>query len=463
MILRCLDCNFIFVTLLLILLLVDESLSWTTTTTTTKTARIQQYPSSRTANILRMSNTSNGEHDNSNVVIKGSIIETRRRWFGSIAASATATASVTITTTLPSYASNDLQVSSSSSSPSVVVTSKSVCDPTVSVWKKNGRIIYLLGTAHISSSSAALAGQLIRDSQPKGVFIELDPKRVSGSGVLAQKFNNDGSGSDGGSAPTTRKSKVIVPKISSVEGDGGLSLASSSDSASSSSSTIPTSSANNKATAKQSSSNNNNPIMKAATAAVGKSIKGLYQRLDSAGFDSGEEFVTAVKEGRKIGADIILGDRDVEVTLRRVTEGLAKTDLKALLSPDSELERTLEGMALPNPKAQAKLSGRSASSDGGDEKELSDEQFREELTSFVETMKTKDNVRTIMGQLQRVAPFLYEALVSERDVYMATGLNGLNDIESIVAVVGIAHADGIENSLQMNGWKSANLSCSKYL
>ena len=467
MILRCHDCNFIFVTSLLILLLVGESLSWTTTTTTTtKTTRIQQYPSSRMANILRMSNTiNNGEHDNNNVDIKGSITETRRRWFGSIAATATAAASVTVTTALPSYASNDLQVSSSSSSPSspsVIVTSKSVCDPTVSVWKKNGRIIYLLGTAHISSSSAALAGQLIRDSQPKGVFIELDPKRVSGTGVLAQKMNNNGSESGGGSAPTIRESKVIVPQISAVEGDGGLSLASSSDSASSSSSTIPTSSNNNKAMAKQSSSNNNNPIMKAATAAVGKSIKGLYQRLDSAGFDSGEEFVTAVKEGRKIGADIILGDRDVEVTLRRVTEGLAKTDLKALLSPDSELERTLEGMALPNPKAQAKLSGQSSSSVGGDEKELSDEQFREELTSFVETMKTKDNVRTIMGQLQRVAPFLYEALVSERDVYMATGLNGLNDIESIVAVVGIAHADGIENSLQMNGWKSANLSCSKY-
>lgn len=66
-----------------------------------------------------------------------------------------------------------------------------------------------------------------------------------------------------------------------------------------------------------------------------------------------------------------------------------------------------------------------------------------------------------MGQLQRLAPFLYEALVSERDVYMATGLNGLNELESIVAVVGIAHADGIEKSLQMNGWKAANPSCAK--
>jgi len=333
------------------------------------------------------------------------------------------------------FASNDL--------PSAV-TSKAVCDPTVSVWKKNGRIIYLLGTAHISSSSAALAGQLVRDTLPKGVFVELDPKRVSGSGILSQKFNDESDGN------FTRQSKVIVPKISAVEGDGGLVLVSSSLSSSEdngSSTTKP---------AKQ--SKDNNPIMKVAAAAVGNSIKGLYKRLDSAGFESGEEFVTAVKEGRKISADIILGDRDVELTLRRVTEGLVKTDLKAFLSSDSELERTLEGMALPmNSEVGAKLNG---SSDVG--KELTDEQFREELTSFVETMKTKDNVRTVMGQLKRVAPFLYEALVSERDTYMATGLNGLNELESIVAVVGIAHADGIENSLQMNGWEANNLSCTKY-
>ena len=81
--------------------------------------------------------------------------------------------------------------------------------------------------------------------------------------------------------------------------------------------------------------------------------------------------------------------------------------------------------------------------------------------SFVETMKTKENVKKIMGQLQRVAPFLYEALVSERDVYMATGLNGLNELETIVAVVGIAHADGIETTLQQNGWKPANPRCPK--
>jgi hypothetical protein len=67
-----------------------------------------------------------------------------------------------------SYASNHNQ------SP---ITSKSVCDPSVSViWRRmDGSYILLLGMAHISSSSAALAGQLVRETLPEGVFVELDP------------------------------------------------------------------------------------------------------------------------------------------------------------------------------------------------------------------------------------------------------------------------------------------------
>lgn len=324
-----------------------------------------------------------------------------------------------------------------------LVSAKSVCDDTVSVWSKNGRIIYLLGTAHVSTLSAQLAGQLVRDTNPRGVFIELDPKRISGSGALAQKFKGDES-----TPPPARESNIIVPQISEVAGDGGLTLVSGPASGGDSSQ-LP---ASKPPPPKKQS---NNPIMNAATAVVGKQIKGLYSRLDSAGFDSGEEFVTAVKEGRKLGADIVLGDRDVEVTLRRVTEGLAKTDLKALLSPDSELEKALEGMVPVDAAVGERLAGGSSSS------ELTDAQFKEEVTSFVETMKTKENVKKIMGQLQRVAPFLYEALVSERDVYMATGLNGLNELETIVAVVGIAHADGIESTLQQNGWTAAKPVCSK--
>ena len=57
----------------------------------------------------------------------------------------------------------------------------SLCDPSVSVLKNysNNRLIYILGSAHISSNSAEVAGQLVREIKPEAVFVELDAKRVA--------------------------------------------------------------------------------------------------------------------------------------------------------------------------------------------------------------------------------------------------------------------------------------------
>lgn len=315
-----------------------------------------------------------------------------------------------------------------------LVSSSSVCDAGVSVWKKDGRLVYLLGTAHISSASAALAGDLVKDVHPNGVFVELDPKRIKGTGVLAGRVQGDME-EDG------PRSRIIVPDIQALS-----SLPLEASSVSSSPAPAPLSSAKSTPPAVSKP----NPVMKAASAAVGNSIKGMYKKLDTAGFQAGEEFVVAMREGQKIGSDIVLGDRDVEVTLRRVTEGLARTDLKALLNPDSELEQSLKEL-VPSQVASG--------GNGADIGDLSDEEFRKEFSTFVETMKAKENVKKIMFQLERVAPALYEALVSERDAYMAAGLNGLNEIETIVAVMGVAHVDGVERNLSINGWKAVQPKC----
>ncbi|CAJ1949781.1 unnamed protein product [Cylindrotheca closterium] len=308
------------------------------------------------------------------------------------------------------------------------VKTGSVCDASVSVFQKGGRVVYLLGTAHVSSSSAELAGKLVVDTQPKGVFVELDPKRVKGSGILARRVSIDETTGQEVEVPS---SKVIVPNIQMLTSTSQPSAAGE-DAPSRPVSVAPISKPS--------------PMMQAAGAAVGNSIKGMYKKLDSAGFNAGEEFVIAIREGQKIGADIVLGDRDVEVTLQRVAEALSKTDINTLLKPDSELEQSLKEL-VPNNVA--------ANKDG----DLSDAQYRQDFSDFVETVKQKDKVRQIMGQLKRVAPEIHTALLTERDAYMAAGLNGLDEIESIVAVVGIAHVDGIEQSLAMNGWKPASLRC----
>lgn len=43
-------------------------------------------------------------------------------------------------------------------------------------------------------------------------------------------------------------------------------------------------------------------------------VGGLYRYLDSLGFVSGLEFLVAIHEARAIQADIVLGDRDIEVS-----------------------------------------------------------------------------------------------------------------------------------------------------
>eukprot|EP00980_Cylindrotheca_fusiformis_P012241 scaffold2983_cov123-Cylindrotheca_fusiformis.AAC.11 len=311
-----------------------------------------------------------------------------------------------------------------------VVKSASVCDPSVSAWQRGRRVVYILGTAHVSSSSAELAGNLVKDTHPAGVFVELDIKRIKGSGILANRVAVDESTGMEIESPTSR---VIVPDIQRISSSAPSALPSGTDTGSV---TVTTS----KPPAKQ------NAVTRAAGAAVGNSIKGMYKKLDSAGFSAGEEFVVAIREGQKIGSDIVLGDRDVEVTLGRVAEALTKSDLNVLMKPDSELEKSLKEL----------VPGNLAANPNGD---LNDEQFRREFSDFVEVMKVKENVRKIMGELQRLAPAIYDALVGERDAYMAAGLNGLNEIETMVAVVGIAHVDGIERNLKENGWQPANLSC----
>ena len=156
-----------------------------------------------------------------------------------------------------------------------------------------------------------------------------------------------------------------------------------------------------------------------------------------------KKFVVAVREGLNVGSKIILGDRDVEVTLRRLTDALSQTDLKKLLSADSEMEKSMEQL-LPKNVVDSSSS------------ELTKDQF----ASYVETMKAKENVKLLMTNLKQSAPEIYRALVAERDEFMADGLDKLNQFQLIVAVMGIAHVDGVENVLRERGWTPVTIPCS---
>jgi pheromone shutdown protein TraB len=73
------------------------------------------------------------------------------------------------------------------------------------------------------------------------------------------------------------------------------------------------------------------------------------------------------------------------------------------------------------------------------------------ISKMVEALKERATIRQLMGSLKTSLPEVYQALVAERDVYMASSLLK-SGAKSAVAVVGMAHMDGIERELCGNGY-----------
>ena len=350
---------------------------------------------------------------------------------------------------------------------SSIIVSSTLCDPSVSTWVKtyddSMRTVHILGTAHISSSSAELAGKMVRELKPNVVFVELDAKRVaraipggvrgSSSGNVDNKIDADSRSTGGNTAEESNQSSSTTTTatnnvITSTPNVGSISPKTS------------------------------NPfdvqsqIVNAGSKVVGNSVKSMYSKLESEGFKAGDEFAMSVREGLAIGATIVLGDRDVEVTLQRLTRAITKTDIRKLLSADSEVEKSMEALLPEGMKSQLNqpandvggktdVNSMSVTSMGMDDVTISKQDFN----TFVETMKAKDNVRSIMSALQKTAPEIYEAMVAERDEYMGRGLDelGINlkggNTQNTVAVVGMAHVDGIERYLSAKGWTEMIYPC----
>jgi pheromone shutdown protein TraB len=63
-----------------------------------------------------------------------------------------------------------------------------------------------------------------------------------------------------------------------------------------------------------------------AGAVLGKALSQFYASVEKLGFTAGGEFQAAVEEANAIHAKILLGDRDVDVTLQRLAQALSNAD-----------------------------------------------------------------------------------------------------------------------------------------
>jgi hypothetical protein len=285
-----------------------------------------------------------------------------------------------------------------------VATLPAYCDEAVDVISSPTRNYYLCGTAHISQDSALLVRQLIRAVRPNTVMIELDRPRFEALMEKAPTASFDSPPSDSKAnakeTPTKVASKdedVLRGVWTDLRGPGSL----------------------------------GERIKRAQSNAIGRTLAQMYSQMEGLGFESGDEFRVAAIEALNGGSQLVLGDQDVRTTLDSLRDALAKTDLRALLAaPSPELSKM---------QGEYGAAGQMGSLDTSNMDSAA-------VSSMIAMLKERENTRAIVRALQESTPELYGALIAQRDAYMANSLLKANG-KTVVAVVGMAHLDGIGRKL----------------
>ncbi len=197
------------------------------------------------------------------------------------------------------------------------------------------RDVVMVGTAHISADSAELVRRTIRTVRPDTVMIELDSKRARIAGNDLRFEVPKPSNSDAplvslvaATAPLhTDTSQQATQQLVPQEASSQAAVAASPTNAQQSVTTAPSraqSPISNFFTNIKSSIANT--LQAAAGRALGGVLSQFYKSTESLGFTAGGEFKAAVEESTALGAKVLLGDRDADVTLGRLASAIASVD-----------------------------------------------------------------------------------------------------------------------------------------
>lgn len=293
-------------------------------------------------------------------------------------------------------------------------------DSSLTVWTQGNLIICLLGAVHFSSKSAEIAGQLVRHVKPDAVFVELCEKQLSGN-----------------IQTTTATSFVGAHNDTSTTAASGMRPSEAEES-------------------------NLQPF-----------FTELQSHFENAGYTLGGEIVIAVKEAVNLGAHVILGDDDLHRTRERITTAISKMDPAELQSAQSEFEQKV--LAAYNRKVvelhergllEQLLAHLYVRGSTEDDAAIRGRELGIQIALAIQevTLLDRKAVSRLVQEAEALAPTIMQALLSERDTYMANGLAFYSEkYPRMVAVVGIAHLDGIEQKLQAKGWERETREISAHL
>jgi pheromone shutdown-related protein TraB len=222
----------------------------------------------------------------------------------------------------------------------------------VQVLAQDGREILLVGTAHVSRESAELVRELILEERPDRVCIELDPQRYQ---ALSQRRRWE----ELDLREVTRK-RQLAPLLANL-----------------------------------------------VLASYQKKLGGAL------GVQPGSELLEAARVAESLGIPVVLCDRDVRITLRRVWASLSLWNKSKLLSV------LLTGLI--------------------DQPKLDEETLRR--------LREQDVLSELMRELGEALPGAKAALIDERDAFLARKILDAGGAR-VVAVVGAGHVAGIRRALE---------------
>src|SRR5690606_383509 len=215
----------------------------------------------------------------------------------------------------------------------------------------NNKEIILVGTAHVSKQSAELVKSVIETEQPDSVCVELDEQRYQ-------------SIVDGNKWKDMDIFRVIKEK-------------------------------------------------KATLLLMNLAISSFQKRMAKQfGIQAGQEMIQGIESAKEIGAELVLADRNIQITFARIWGNLG-----------------IKGKSLLLTQIIASI--------------FSNETISEEE---LEKMKQKDFINSMLQEFTDHFPRLKKPLIDERDQYLAEKIKNAPG-NKVVAVLGAAHVPGITKEI----------------
>ncbi len=224
--------------------------------------------------------------------------------------------------------------------------------------KYEDKEIILIPTAHISKKSAEQVKEVIETEQPESVCVELDAERYS-------SINDEDKWNEMNIFQVIKQKKSLLLLVNLI-------------------------------------------------------ISSFQSRMaEKLGISAGEEMKQGIESAKKIGAELVLADRNIQITFKRVWHGLGLWEkLKLIVQIISML--------------------------------FVDEEITEEE---LDELKNGDALNLMLEEMGRAFPGIKKHLLDERDQFLANKIKNAAG-NKIVAVLGAAHVPGVKKEI----YKEQNLS-----